>query len=127
MGVFLFFGAVMACLAATTLLWRGTTLDRVWALNPTAYAQLTPRGKGAGILFLFLSAALASAGIGWFRHLLWGWRLSVVIIAVQILGDVVNCIKGDFFRGGTGLIVASTVMFYLLRPNTRAVFARDLA
>src|SRR5271167_216075 len=30
-GMFLFFGAVMASLAATTLLWQGTALDRVWA------------------------------------------------------------------------------------------------
>jgi hypothetical protein len=42
-GIFLFFGAIMASLAATTLLWRGTVLDRVWALNPMAYKQLAPR------------------------------------------------------------------------------------
>jgi hypothetical protein len=125
-GVFLFFGASMACLAATTLLWRGTALDRVWALNPTAYAQLAPLGKGVGILFLFLSAALASAGIGWFGHHLWGWRLAVVIIAIQMLGDFVNCIRGDFFRGGTGLILAGAVLFYMLRPKIRATFARNV-
>src|ERR1700722_3039917 len=39
-GVFLFFGAVMASLAVTTLLRRGTPLDRLWSLNPTAYNQL---------------------------------------------------------------------------------------
>jgi hypothetical protein len=33
-GIFLFFGATMASLAAITLLWRGTALDGVWALNP---------------------------------------------------------------------------------------------
>jgi hypothetical protein len=38
-GVFLFFGAVMATFAATTLLRRGTPLDRLWALNPTAYTS----------------------------------------------------------------------------------------
>jgi hypothetical protein len=48
MGVFLFFGAVMAGLAATTLLWRGTALDRVWNLNPTAYKQLAPLGVRLG-------------------------------------------------------------------------------
>jgi hypothetical protein len=34
--IFLFCGAAMASLAATTLLWRGTALDRLWALNPKA-------------------------------------------------------------------------------------------
>ena len=33
-GVCLYFGAAMAFLAGTTLLWRGTLLDRLWILNP---------------------------------------------------------------------------------------------
>jgi hypothetical protein len=67
-GVFLFFGAMMASLAAATLLWRGTALDRIWDLNPIAYKQLAPLGRTVGILFLLLGAALATAGIGWFRQ-----------------------------------------------------------
>jgi hypothetical protein len=58
MGIFLFFGASMASLAATTLLWRGTLLDRLWTLNPTAYKQLAPLGRIVGIFFLLLGAAL---------------------------------------------------------------------
>jgi hypothetical protein len=76
MGIFWFFGAVMASVAATNLLWRGTALDRIWALNPTAYQQLLPLGGTVGFLFLLLSATLTTAGIGWFRRRLWGWRLA---------------------------------------------------
>jgi hypothetical protein len=43
-GIFLCFGAFMASLAATTLLWRSTALDRLWDLNPIAYKQLAPLG-----------------------------------------------------------------------------------
>jgi hypothetical protein len=56
----------MASLAAFTLLWPGTALDRLWKLNPTAYKQLAPRGCLVGILFLLLGTALAAAGIGGF-------------------------------------------------------------
>src|SRR5712692_8539447 len=52
-GIFLFFGAIMASLAATTLLWRGTALDRLWALNPIAYKQCAFGQYG----WVFLSAA----------------------------------------------------------------------
>src|SRR6201987_5322861 len=79
-GVFLFFGAVMASLAATTLLWRGTVLDRLWTLNPTAYKQLAPLGRIVGVLFLALSAARITAGIGWFQPPLLGWRLTAVMM-----------------------------------------------
>jgi len=122
-GIFLFFGAVMASLAATTLLWRGTALDRVWDLNPTAYKQLAPLGNIVGILFLVLGAALTTAGIGWFRRRLWGWKLAVVIIATQVLGDVVNCFRGDLLRGGIGVIIAGALLLFLLRSNIRTKFA----
>jgi hypothetical protein len=122
-GIFLFFGAVMASLAATTLLWRGTALDRVWVLNPMAYKQLAPLGGAVGILFLLLGAALTTAGIGWFQRCLWGWRLAVVIIAVQVLGDVLNCVRGHWLRGGVGIIIAGTLLLFLLRPRIRAMFA----
>jgi hypothetical protein len=122
-GVFLFFGAIMASLAATTLLWRGTPLDRLWALNPMAYKQLAPLGRMFGILFLLLGAALATAAIGWFRRRLWGWRLAVAIITTQVLGDVVNCVRGDWLRGGTGAIIAGALLLFLLQLRIRAAFA----
>jgi hypothetical protein len=122
-GVFLFFGAVMANLAATTLLRRGTPLDRLWSLNPTAYNQLAPLGGIVGIFFLALAATLITAGIGWFRRRLWGWRLAVVIISTQVAGDVINCVRGDWLRGGTGVIIAGALLLFLLQPRIRAAFA----
>jgi hypothetical protein len=122
-GIFLFFGATMAGLAATTLLWRGTVLDRAWTLNPTAYRQLSPLGSKVGILFLILSAALAVSGIGWFRHRLWGWRLAVAIIATQVLGDIINLVRGDWLRGATGVMIAGALLLYLLSSRIRAEFS----
>jgi len=80
-------------------------------------------GRTVGILFLLLAAALTAAGIGWFLHRLWGWRLAVAIIATQVLGDVVNCGRGDLLRGGTGVIIASGLLLFLLQPKVRATFA----
>ena len=122
-GIFLFFGAIMASFAATTLLWRGTVLDRLWALNPIAYKQLAPLGSMVGVFFLLLGAALTTAGIGWFRRRVWGWRVAVVIIATQVLGDVVNCVRGDLLRGGTGVIIAGALLMFLLQPKIKATFA----
>jgi hypothetical protein len=126
-GVFLFFGAVMACFAGTTLLWRGTVLDRMWMLNSAAYQQLVPFGAMAGLLFLLLGAALAVAGTGWFKRRLWGWRLAVFIIFTQVLGDLVNVLRGDAVRGAIGFTIVVGLLFYLLRPEVRAAFASDNA
>jgi hypothetical protein len=94
-GLFLFFGAAMAGLAATTLIWHGTALDCVWMLNPSAYRQLLPLGSKIGFLFLLLGTALLISGIGWFCHRVWGWRLAVAIIATQVLGDIINLVRGE--------------------------------
>jgi hypothetical protein len=122
MGVFLFFGATMAALAGTTLVWRGTALDRMWELNPTAYTQLAPLGRGVGIAFLLLSVALLTAGIGWFRRRVWGWRLAVAIITIQVAGDLINALRGEVVKGTTGVVIASALLMYLLRPALRGAF-----
>ena len=115
---FLFFGAAMASLAGITLIWRGTSL------NPRAWQQLAPSGKLVGISFLILATVLALTGVGWFRRQLWGWRLCVAIIATQVLGDLVNCLRGDFLRGGVGFAIGGALLIYLLRPKIRAYFRR---
>jgi hypothetical protein len=122
-GIFLEFGAVMASLAGTTLVWRGTALDRMWALNLRAYRELAPFGKMVGIPFLLLAVTLAVAGMGWFKRRVWGWRLAVAIIATQVLGNLVNAFRGDIVQGGAGFVIAGALLVYLLRPEVRAAFA----
>ena len=121
-GVFLVFGACMAALAGATLVWRGTALDKLWALNESAYRQLSRAGSVVGPLFLLLSTALMVAAVGWFKRRLWGWRLAVGIIVIQAAGDLVNVLRGDLSRGGTGLVIACALLFYLFRPGVRATF-----
>ena len=70
----------MAALAATTLLWPGTHLDRIWLLNPRAHSQLTTLGPRIGLAFLLLALALGATAIGWFEKKRWGWRLAVCVI-----------------------------------------------
>jgi|SRR5208282_1445173 hypothetical protein len=125
-GVFLFFGATMASLAGATLSWPGSSLDTIWALNPTAHKQLAALGRTAGILFLLLSVTLALAGAGWLKRRLWGWRLAAAVIATQVLGDLANVFRGNLLRGGVGFSIATALLFYLFRPAVRAVFNRAI-
>jgi hypothetical protein len=101
MGIFLFFGATMASLAGVTLIWRGTILDRMWALNAPAYRQLAPFGRTVGIPLLLLGATMAVAGTAWFKRRLWGWRLAVAIIATPVFGDLVNALVGDLVKAAS--------------------------
>jgi len=122
MGVFLVVGAMMASLAGTTLVWRGTVLDRVWTLNSLAYQRLSPHGRTIGIPFLLLGVTMAVAAHGWFKRRIWGWRLSVAIIATQVVGDLANALVGDVVRGAIGFAIAGALLIYLLRGKVRAAF-----
>lgn len=125
MGVFLYFGAVMATLAGVTLIWRGTFLDHLWILNPRAYHRLLPLGDTVGIAFLSLGVILAVAGVGWSRRRLWGCALAWVLIATQVLANLVEAARGDLLRGSIGFLLSGALLYFLLRPNVRAAFARQ--
>lgn len=115
----------MAWLAGTTLLWRGTALDRLWVLNRPAHEQLILLGPGVGAIFLLLGAVLGAAGVGWFLRRPWGWRLAVAILVIQGFGDLANLLRGDFLRGGVGFTIAGLLLLYLLRRGVRSMFSGD--
>ena len=112
----------MAALAGTTLLWPGTDLDRIWLLNRRAHLQLAPLGPRVGFAFLLLSMALGAAAIGWFQNKKWGWRLAGCIIGIQVLGDLVNLLRGDFIRGVPGVVIAGALLAYLCRSTIKELF-----
>ena len=112
----------MAFLAAVTLTWRGTVLDRVWALNPTGHLQLSALGGKAGMLFAILGVILAAAGIGWFKKFLWAWRLAILLIATQVIANIGNILLGRTLEGVIGIIASGTLLFYLRWRRVRAVF-----
>lgn len=123
-GIFLLWGAAMASLAGITLVWRGTALDYVWALNPVGYKQLAPFGSKAGILFLVLAVTLAAAGIGWLKRLPWAWRLSIAFITAQVIGNIVNIVLGRTLEGAVGISASGALLCYLLWGRVRAVFRK---
>ncbi|MGB9244807.1 MAG: hypothetical protein WCC03_15760 [Candidatus Acidiferrales bacterium] len=125
MAVFLVFGAAMATLAGITLLFPGSFLDPIWRLNPEAGEQLHQLGRGIGVAFLGLGAAMVAAAIGWIKRRFWGWALAVIIIASQVLGDLVNAVRGEFWKGAVGVVIASALLVYLIRPATRGAFEKN--
>ena len=121
-GVFLCFGAAMAALAALSLLWPGTPLDRAWILNPMAHSQLFARRLIFGPMFVLLSFALTCAALGWFQRRRWGWRLAVTIIGIQVAGDLGIILRGDWLRGTIGVLLAGALLVYMRRPALRNLF-----
>lgn len=75
-----------------------------------------------GAAFLLLALAMGMAAAGWFLRRGWGWRLTVAIIATQVVADLFNLLRGDFLRGPVGLLIAGALLVYLLRSSVRQAF-----
>ncbi len=126
-GIFLLFGSAMALLAAATLLFPGTILDRAWVLNPRGHQQLALIGRPAGVFFLLLCALLLSGGIGWFRKRRWAWWLAIFVIALQLAGNIGSMAAGQVARGVFGATIAAILLIYLLRVAPQAFAPRQTA
>jgi hypothetical protein len=72
--------------------------------------------------FLLLGNVLALSGVGWLERRAWGWRLAVVIIVTQVLGDFVTALMGGVSEGMVGVIISSALLIYLLRPEVKSAF-----
>lgn len=121
-GLFCYFAMTMALYAAITLLHPGTFLNDIWSLNPAAHRDLFPFRKPAGVMFLLIAATAAIAGYGWLRRRTWGWRLAVLGIGTQVVGDCVNLVRGDLVRGGAGLLIGGALLIYLLSDKIKSNF-----
>jgi ABC-type branched-subunit amino acid transport system permease subunit len=122
LGIFFFFGSIMAAYAAITLLRPGTILDRAWALNRTAHMQFLPLGRMVAVPFAVLAAVLFLAGVGWFRRRYWGWLLGISLIATNLAGDIVNLALRDWLKGAVGVVIAGLLLVYMTRRGVRAYF-----
>lgn len=124
-GIFFFFGAVMASYAAITLLLPGTFLDWGWALNATAHAQLSALGRIIAFPFAILATALGLAGVGWFKRRFWGWALGFSLIAINLTGDAFRLLSGEVLQGTVGVLIAGLLLIYMASARVRHYFPRS--
>src|SRR6266508_884263 len=95
---FCLFGAFMACLAFFGLLLSSGFLEPIWQLNPDAHRALTDLGAWGMLLMAVVAIACALAASGLWIQAQWGRRLAVGILAIDVLGDVMNVIKRSNLR-----------------------------
>lgn len=117
-GGFVVFGACMALLASITLTWPGTPLDQSWKVNPHAHDRLAPLGRTLDCFSLHSRWLLAYPPSDGFSAAL-GWLCATVLIAAQILGDVINAASGKAAEGLLGATIAGALLVYPLRSTVR--------
>ena len=107
----------MCALTTGLLLFPGTALDSLWRFNPDAHLAFQSFGNWSIVLMLTVGTACLFTAIGLWRGTRWGTRLAVIILAVNMIGDLTNALFRHDYRALIGLPVGAAMIFYLVRSE----------
>ena len=116
--IFFAFGASMCLLTIVLLVFPGSRLDSLWQLNPNAHAAFQSLGKTSILLMLIVGSACTFAAIGLAKNQLWGRNLALIILAVNLIGDLINAFARHDLRTLIGLPIGGAMIFYLVQKRS---------
>src|SRR4051812_38814649 len=125
LSIFFLFGALMSFISFVSLVFPGSFLEPMWRLNPRAREGFHSLGAWAVALMFTVSVACASAAVGLWRKARWGYRLALIILAINLLGDVANVVLGTEPRAAIGIPIVIAIFAFLLSRRVRGFFARS--
>lgn len=111
------FGAMMCALTVGLLLFPGGPFDALWRLNPDARLGFESLGRWSFVIMVVVGTACLAAAIGLWRGALWGTRLAMAILSVNIVGDTMNVFLRQDYRALIGVPVGALMIFLLARPE----------
>jgi hypothetical protein len=124
LGAFFLLGCGIALITSAALAFPGGLLDPIWRLNPRAHEQLWRMGPWALVLLLPVATACGFAGVGLLRMRRSGYIAAIVLLSVNLAGDLVNVLLGIEPRAIIGVPIAAILIAYLLSRRLRSRFFR---
>jgi len=114
---FFAFGVSMCVLTIALLLFPGTPLDGLWRVNPDAHAAFQSIGGWSIAIMLTVGTACLFAAIGLWRGALWGTQMAIIILIVNMIGDLSNALVNYDYRTLIGLPIVAAMIVYLARSE----------
>ena len=112
----------MSFISFVSLIFPGSFLEPLWRLNPRAHEGLNSIGMWAVVLMCAACAACASAAVGLWRGAQWGYWLAVILLAINLIGDIINVSLGTEPRAAIGIPIAIAMLAFLLSSRVRRFF-----
>ncbi len=124
LSVFFLFGATVSCISSVSLLFPGSFLEPMWRLNPRARESFTSMGVWAIVLMCAICVACASAAAGLWRGTRWGYWLAVVLLAINLLGDIANVLLGTEPRAVVGVPIVLAILAFLMSERVKRFYSK---
>ena len=115
LALFFAFGTCMCALTIVLLIFPGTMLDSLWRLNPEGHAAFQSIGWLSILLMATVGTACGLAAIGLARNTTWGCWLGILVLTVNLAGDLTNALLRHDLRTLIGVPIAGAMMVYLYR------------
>jgi hypothetical protein len=123
LGLFFAFATCVLVAVGFALLFPGSPFDAVWSLYEARRAMLMPYRDWLGPGFLLLGAVMVCAFWGNLTRAQWGRWLAIGVFAGNALGDLAQVAMGHVAEGLLGAAIAVTLLVWLTRPATKALYA----
>jgi uncharacterized membrane protein (DUF2068 family) len=79
-------------------------------------------GSWAIVLMIVVCIACTSTAIGLWRGAVWGYWFAVVMLVLNLVGDLINAISGTERKAIAGVPIVVLILVYLRRRRTRDYF-----
>jgi len=79
-------------------------------------------GVWAIVLMGVVCVASAIAAVGLWRGLRWGYRLAVILLTVNLLGDITNVVLGTEPKAAVGIPIVVAILVFLLSRRVKQFF-----
>jgi hypothetical protein len=119
MGLFFAFGCAMSGLTIVLLSFPGTSLDALWGINPAARAGFQRMGAWAIILMVAVCGSCGVASVGLWSSRRWGYRMALIVLVVNVIGDTLNFVLMHDPRTLIGLPIGGAMIAYLVRQRSQ--------
>ena len=119
---FAFAASGVSAASAASLLWPGGPLEAMWRINPRAREDFAALGIWSAILLGVLSIVSLIAAIGLWHRTRAGYRLVVVGLILNLIGDVLNIIVRRQLAAAFGIPIVIAILAYLMTRNVREYF-----
>ena len=112
------FGVAASLISIISLTFPGSFLEPVWKLNPHAREGFARMGGWSIVLMSGVCITCLLTAIGLWRGLRWGYLLAVVVLFINLVGDVINVIVGTDRRAIVGIPIVLLLLILLLRSKS---------
>jgi len=119
---FFVFGTAMSFITVVALVFPGSFLEPMWRLNPRARETFAGLGVWAVVLMSVVCVACALAALGLWRGARWGHYLAVVVLTINLLGDVANVVTGTEPRAAVGIPIVLAILAFLMSKRVKRFF-----